>query len=124
MPSEERIEFLSDCVITAVEGGTGYWAEVRNYKWSRDEETGQMMGATVELRSEIPRTSDPEPWFMVNLETIERGIIRLKDKNFKINPNLLGLILAAERNDDASDIDAEAADCIVQAALFGELVYG
>ena len=120
----ERIGFLSDCIITAVEGGTGYWAEVRNYKWSEDTVHHRMLDATVELRSEIPRTDEPEPWFKVNLDTIDLGIQRLQSADFRVNPNLMGLILAANRDNDAGDIDADAADCIVQAALFGELVYG
>jgi hypothetical protein len=60
----------------------------------------------------------------VNIETVATGIAKLKEGNIQVNSELLGWILAGSAKNDGGDIDAEAADVILQAALFGELIYG
>lgn len=112
----ERIEFLKDIIITAYEGGIGYWALGRNY----DPDNG-----TVDLvEDEHFPFDDNTPWQTVNLDTIERGLAKVKDPSFKINKEMRGWITTGDITNDAGDIDSGCADAIVQAALFGELVYG
>jgi len=41
-----------------------------------------------------------------------------------VSDGLRKLIAGADATNDCGDIDAEAADCIVQAGLFGEVIYG
>ncbi len=43
---------------------------------------------------------------------------------FDINADLRNMIIMACADNDGGDIDAEAADCIVQCGLFGAIVYG
>lgn len=113
-----RTDFLVNVVVTAVEGGVGYWAELREYKWSEDENR-YMTGASVEVDAQ-----DGKGWRTVNLDTIREGLAKIKESSFQINPAVLSAILMGDRNNDAGEIDSEAADCIIQAGLFGELVYG
>lgn len=114
--SSERLEFLKDILITAVEGGCDYWAFNRGY----DPDNG-----VVEFLEDEhdPRAADA-PWQKVDVDMIARGLAKIKQPGFKINKQTLGWIMTGDVNNDAGDIDADAADCIVQAALFGELVYG
>lgn len=116
----ERTCFLADVVVTAVEGGIGYWCEHRNYQWTQDGETRDMTSASVEVRE----YQDGGRWRPVTLETIEDGITKIREASFTINPEVLSFILVGDRNNDAGEIDSTAADCIIQAALLGELVYG
>lgn len=118
----QRTCFLGDIVVTAVEGGVGYWAEHRNYDWKQDD-AGNLTDASVELRS-ADGDDELKEWTPVTLDTIEAGIAKIKEQGFTINPSLKKLVLYCDNEDDASDVDADIADCIVQAALFGKLVYG
>ena len=122
MKTLERTDFLANVLITAVEGGIGYWAHTEKYHWKQDKE-GNMIEASVRIRDSEEHTGR---WYEVTLETIATGIARLKDKEKKIafNPQLKEAMLLADNEDDASYIDAAIADCIVQAALFGDIVYG
>ena len=117
-----RINFLASIVATAVEGGIGYWAEIRNYHWAHDGDlTGNLTQAYVEAR---PQNEEEAEWNLVTLPDIERGIAKIKDGSTEIARSVKKDILIADNENDASEIDSEAADCIVQAALFGTLVYG
>ena len=120
--SRERTGFLADIVVTAAEGGVNNWALMRNYKWEQDAD-GNLTMASVEILTR-PKNPGLSVWQKVSEETIEFGIERIKQPGFQVNRDILANILVADRENDASEIDAEAADCIIQAALFGELVYG
>lgn len=119
--SDERALFLADVVITAVEGGIGYWARTRNYRWDEGDDAAGQAYATVEVFDADGALAD---WKLVNADTVAHGIGKIRDANFKINPDLRALILGADAENDAGNIDADAADVIVQAGLFGEIVYG
>ena len=120
--SRERTGFLADILVTAAEGGINYWALMRNYRWEQDAD-GNLTMASVEIETR-PKNPGPSVWQTVSEETIELGIARVKQPGFQVNRDNLANILVADRENDASEIDSEAADCIIQAALFGEVVYG
>ena len=116
--SDERIEFLTDILITAVESGIDYWAVVRNYSHER---------GTVEIAEDADESGvapDDAEWHFVDVNVIERGLMRIKRPEFQINKTMRGWIVTGDATNDACDIDALAADAVIQAALFGELVYG
>ena len=103
--SPERLEFLADILSTAVEGGVNYWCEVSGYRWD-DAGTAR---ALLTRRGGDRHELTPD--------VIARGLGRvLAEEGFAD-------IREANRDNDAGMIDAEGADVIVQAALFGEVVY-
>lgn len=55
--------------------------------------------------------------FMVTLAKIRKGVKKILCGSVDIGDDIVASIL-----DD--DVDQEAADCIIQAAIFGSLVYG
>lgn len=116
--SVERAEFLDDVITTAVEGGTGYWAVVHAYKWV-DLKPGEVYAVIEEI--EDPQAPGRH---RIDADLIARGIGRVLYPGFRIRADLCELIRAADREADAGLIDADGADVIVQAALFGEIVYG
>lgn len=63
-------------------------------------------------------------FFTVDAGQVAQGIARLAIPGFKINPALRTSILKAVAQDDAGGVDAEAADVIVQAAIYNELMFG
>ena len=150
--SEERTQFLSDIIITAVEGGTNYWAYAAGYEWSDDDpSTTQVyladMEEVLEYEQEHGMVPDPkkgEPWNHVTIETVARafGILekahmgideRYKEeallnaetgKRMFLHPDLRKRYLEANRENDAGEFDAGDADNIVQIGMFGTVVYG
>lgn len=117
--TRERETLLADIIIGAVEGGTGYWASVSGYKWS-DEEPATTR-ATLHVLD--PDDDDDGP-HAVTIETVATGLARILAPGFGINARLRETIAQADRENDAGYIDADGADAIVQAGIFGEVVYG
>ncbi|HYD95353.1 MAG TPA: hypothetical protein VEC01_08505 [Noviherbaspirillum sp.] len=134
-------EFLSDVLETAVEGGCSYWADVsaepagddtgnigvRDFDLSDyvDDDPGSNDGGRVSYTAASFLVSkDPTQGGTLDLQGIADAIGRIAGGEVEVPPAIREIILAAVENDDASDIDAEAADCIVQIGLFDEIVYG
>lgn len=69
-------------------------------------------------------SKDPAQGGTLDLQGIADAIDRIASGEVDVPPAIREIILAAVANGDASDIDAEAADCIVQVGLFDEVVYG
>jgi len=130
--SEERIQFLSDIITTAIEGGIGYWSACSQYQYDWDGETRRSVGELVEgerTRATVQELDDSSGEYTgtvheITIDTIARGIGKIRDNEFGINSQIRKWITEGDRENDAGMIDADAADCIVQAGLFGELVYG
>jgi hypothetical protein len=114
--SPERVSFLGDVIVTATEGGTGYWAYASDYHWEDEDPSKNTVTLTA--------MDDPATERVVTIETIAHGLAKLRKGEGQVNSRIRAEILEADRANDAGDIDADGADVIVQIALFGELVYG
>ena len=98
-------EELIGILVTAVEGGSNYWARFRKY----DHEKGR-----VEVSERDQDTAEKPGWHKVRLEDIARGLELAAQDEPKTFEHWYG-----DRCGDAS-----SADSILQLAFFGELVYG
>ena len=113
--SEERGQFLSCITTTAVEGGIDYWAEVHKYRWKdREDDVFALIF-----------TDEGETYLIDNaaIATGIRHILSDNDGPCKVNSRILQTLKEANRLNDASNIDAEIADCIVQAGAMQEIIY-
>jgi hypothetical protein len=112
-------EDLFNVFVTALEGGIGYWSECHRYKWSLPNGEYDHDGFV----AEIEETEADEPVrHTINRETIVRGLAHFAQPGtgYKhVRAAALALLTGNE-----ADYDSEIADCIVQAGLFGEVVYG
>jgi len=116
-PSAERRQFLLDVLTTAAEGGCNYWAIGRNAE--RDDDLNWL---SFDLRD---AEDDEAEWHHVDTVTVERGIFAILSGQVKIcNKTTIGQIASGNAQNDGADIDANAADCIIQAGIFGEIVFG
>jgi hypothetical protein len=104
------MQFLKDILITAVEGGINSWCTCRRY----DPDNG-----VVEVRED-----DTLEWRLITIDTIAHGVTLITSKRVPIREDLLKDVTSGSRENDAGYIDADGADCVVQIALFNELVYG
>jgi hypothetical protein len=114
-------DFLSNVLITAFDGGYGgcwYWASPHG------DDAWDIRGGVWHSVMVEESEGDEEGAHMVNHAVVLRGIERLVNGEVRINSELLAHLDQGLREDDAGEVDADVADCIVQAGVFGELVYG
>jgi hypothetical protein len=133
---------LLDTFTTAMEGGIGYWSRCTSYHWMTGDlvEDYESFRATirvnedeVDVRDDVEREGKA---VVIDAATIERGFRNLADLTKYPAGSAAGrtarLALALVRSgfseqsvEDWDDwADADAADMVVQAALFGDVVYG
>lgn len=110
----EREQFLADVLITAVEGGVNYWAHTSEYRW---------LGGPKRTRVVLCDMEGDEKEHFVTIETIAEGLATIR-KGSGLNKSIMAAILLGDTNNDGGEIDSDAADCIVQAGIFGEVIYG
>lgn len=104
-------EFLKDIVVCIAEDfGYNQWRQVSRYRPNE----GIVYVHDVE---------DDDETYTVNLDTIALGIKRIANGNLT-NNTIREAILNGVKENDAGNIDSEASDAILQAALFNKLIYG
>ena len=108
------IKILSDILTTAVEGGTGYWAQCSDYEWSDENpETTQVRLHEIEADH-----AEYTVGHLVTIDSIAEGLSRMAaDKRYPQFAKMVTQALVEK------DYDAEVADIAVQYAIFGEMVY-
>lgn len=122
--SPERTEFLSDILITAT-GGISYWAEVTGTEDLVDKARSGTAIQSISLKDH----EDSSKTHTITLDDVARGLALLSSGT--LNYSNMGYsetparLRALDKTDgDDSDYDASDADAIVQAAIFGKIVYG
>lgn len=111
-------QFLYDTLTTFVESGYSDWCEF--IEVNREPDTLDVLSVTI-----IADSGRHE----VGIDEAFTGLCRIvhKDnegKRVEIADYIKQYCVRGVMEQDAGHIDAIAADCIVQAAIFGELVYG
>jgi hypothetical protein len=124
--SPERKEFLTNVLVTAVEGGINYWADIEEYRIDEIPDPvfpglTKWVGGSVKVR-DFEGTGGK--WHTVTLDTIARGIRVVTTPDFNLNRQMKSWIRDGNAENDSGDIDCWCADAIVQAAVLGEVVYG
>lgn len=119
MTKTAREEFLDDIIITAIEGGIGYWSVCHKYEWDGKPEVTAVIQEFDESDGEVTG-----PKITLNRDLIIKGINKVLAGESGVADRMVKLIAGANATNDGGDIDADGADVIVQAAIFGELVYG
>lgn len=112
-------EFIGDILVTAFDGAYGgcwYWAEPKGPNWLVTTNAPDVWRSCT-IR-EKDASSGKKKWAVVDHAMVGRGLQRvLQHAGYD---RLRTAIFAKE----SGDIDASAADTIIQFAIFGEEVYG
>ncbi|MCX6010020.1 MAG: hypothetical protein NTW48_08350 [Chloroflexi bacterium] len=114
-----REEFLDSVVSTALEGGIGYWSVCSSYKWMDVPETVAIIQKFDEATGDVYGDK-----IRVDRALIEKGIKEILSGETNTGQHMVKMVAVASVTDDAGDVDADVADCIVQVGAFGNLVYG
>lgn len=114
-------EFLSDVLITAVESGGAslfYWDGFRMMTIDRQPDL------SIDAIDFFADDGDGERHrYEITHEDVGNAIQAILDGTVSLGYPKEYIVRAVSEL-DAGDIDATAADCIIQAACFGEVVYG
>lgn len=138
--SDERAGFLGDIITTAVEGGTGYWAQVSQYQWvdtagfltdAGEDRLHVSVGERVgdETRATLHEMNDDETGYKdealeLTIAKVATAVRKIADGKIGVHGAMFEAVTEASRENDAGMIDAWAADAIAQVALLGKVVYG
>lgn len=137
-------QLCHDIFVTALEGGIGYWSVAHSYHWtSGDDEHGHAVEDLDGFYADIEETEyegvDPGPdqnKHHIDRSVIEKGIRAIATGDLEhpdyVGSGLVGMCNIAMRlphtptqyDDERLDFDAGDADNVVQAGLFGDIIYG
>jgi predicted mannosyl-3-phosphoglycerate phosphatase (HAD superfamily) len=124
-------EFLSNVLHTAAEGGIGYLARARKAQVEKAA-SGDWIDDILLAYEVKPRTDEGQAfadgdsrndWQHIDHAKIAQAIERILTEQLT-NDTIREYISTAVLEDDSGNIDGEAADCIVQIAALGEIVFG
>lgn len=116
--TDAHLQALSDALITAVEGGSEYWASFSGYVLHRDEH-GDFQCRRVKIREREPEVLTGQ----ITVTPLDLlPAVMLIAAGTKPGPQAQCQTLLF--NPDDTDIDASAADSILQVAVLGDIVYG
>jgi hypothetical protein len=110
-----RNVFFGEITVAAIESQcAGYfgWCMIKKYKWKDREED---VIATI--------ADDEGEEHHINNDVIRKGIGLILIGDVDVRRDIIDTLLESCQMMYAGDVDAEIADCIIQAALFGEIVY-
>lgn len=120
--SPEREQFLADVLTTAVEGGIQYWSTVEEYRNEYSVPVAETYAVIIDDDGDEHR---------ITIDTIAHGIqVLTTGENTGKAFSMCGMdywkqfLLANRTNSEDGDYDADIADNIVQAGLYGEVIYG
>jgi hypothetical protein len=135
-PTPARTGFLCDVLSTAVEGGIGYWSQIVRAQrgvpvstpgWSCPDLAALAWTSVTVVDTETDREHT------ITLATLTTGLNRLtrgpvtglsEDRRHSLAwANRHNDAGACEAPADVTDIDADLADCAVQVATFGAVLY-
>jgi len=109
-----------DVLVTAIEGGINYWAELVEDIARGKDENGNSTYGTVQIAD----AENEDEAHILTIATIKTGIQRILSAPRKCRADIAQDVLIACLDCDAGQIDADGADAIVQMGLFNEIVYG
>jgi hypothetical protein len=121
-----RRRFLFNLFSMAMEGGVSYWGRVIVYRWVNQDTGVEVDGLQhVDLDGFYAIVHDHETGDLrVDAATIEKGLAHISTTAGSVNKYMRGRIAGANITEEIESLDADDADAIVQAGLFGSVVYG
>lgn len=117
-------EDIDDIICTAHYGGISYWCDGVRYDGSQKKTTAECLlsggGVQYHLEEEF---EDGVEEYTLTLEKLVKGV-QMYVMDWVAKPKSFYCILDGECGIDTANIDAEVADCIIQYALFDDIIFG
>jgi hypothetical protein len=114
----KRESFLTDVIVGVAEDfGCNSWRRVNAYgRTGGNPFVDIIIVGDDGFVTEVPLHFD--------ITAVRKGLKLVASRDFKVNRELRHIIAWCDRHNDARQLDAESTDVVLQAALFGEIVYG
>ena len=121
-------EFFDSVLCTAIESADYGWFDWADIVQGRDPELPSVptyvSGICTEYDPEEGTPMEGAEPVLVDYAKLTEGIQKIVDGTVPVGTVYRASLIEAVRNADAGMIDADLADCIVQAAVLGEIRYG
>lgn len=118
-------DFLKSVLVSAFESGVhGVQSWGTATAVARTDKSGNYIAVKLSYDLKEGNEGDRKGRCTVGLKAIAAGIVRLLDNKIDMGSDLRGRLAVAVVTSDAGEIDGPLADCIVQAAIFGDVIYG
>lgn len=118
----ERKDFLCCVIVTAVEGGSNFWAAFRNYV---HKENGNYLLTEASVEVKDSQGDYPADWKAVGTDDIEAALAKFAaNEDLGVHASYVKQIVGASAINDGGDIDADLADMIFQVAVNGKVIFG
>ena len=114
-------------VLNAVyeEGYCNYWvSEFDDVKKAELDLGGMVHNYTYAFRVKDLRDEDTPEWLTVTVDTIQRGVELIMNGEIQLNKHTVESIRESVVMDELGALDSEEMDVVLQAGLFGEIIYG
>jgi hypothetical protein len=79
---------------------------------------------TYAFRVKDLRDEDTPEWLTVTVDTIQRGVELIMNGEIQLNKHTVESIRESVVMDELGALDSDAMDVVLQAGLFGEIIYG
>ena len=117
---------------TAIEGGINYWAKGRNFKRIPKDQEFAGFYLSCDIKADtgegdaFPTGDKRNGWQHISQGRICEAIERILDPSLPklMRSEIIDDIRADWNDPDECRSDAETADCVMQIACFGEIVFG
>jgi len=116
------LEQVYDVLTTAVEGGSGYWLFGEDVQPRSAQAIRNSDHDVTRIEFEVVVGSNDDGRRVVTPQKIVDAAQKVLDGRVQVRPDLVDQI--GTLGTGRFDIDADAADVLVQVAAFGEIVYG
>lgn len=124
-------QLFRDVMITAIHGGIDYWGFVTvadGHVMKLDDPAppdtvAEDTRAYCQVVEHEPSEGTRRKSKVLSRDIMQQGLERILSKGFALNRETLFSIVEGVKEDDAGYIDAVGADVLVQASMFGEIVY-
>ena len=121
--SQERVQCLADILMAAVEDGClNGWRRVSKYRVEQAD-SNDVLSPVLDASVTVHDVEDGKT-YAVTLDTIATGLGRIERGEVGCNTEIREAVKHAQRENDAGYFDSYSADAVMQAGLFGELIYG
>ena len=120
--------WVSSIHTSAIEGGgygIGYWCEVVKYHWNPkdDNDFYSIIRMDEECENDDDKRISKRRKYTINRNTILRGLKRVASGKMKVADSYVSTCVSLLATGDG-DFDGDAADVVVQAGLFNEVIFG
>ena len=134
--SKHMVQRLFDLFVTALEGGIGYWSVCKTYHWTKQpgaeklpvDKAQDLYGFYAVVVETDPSEGDTPKTHRIDAAVLSLGLRRLREG--KVTFGNAPWDAVVQRNlwhqchDEDGNYDAGDADIVVQAGLFGDIIFG